>query len=251
MFKPIYDFEWNMLEIYNYNYSGKFDSYFNYLRQNIDKDGDLIEAGVFRGSSLLSVALFLKEIDSPKRVYGYDSFEGFPPVHHENDSVNNFIKLFENGEITKDHLNQYQSSKKIRDFIEGSEKVDADDISTSGNFSNTNKDLLQKKIEFLELDNIILVDGSFEDTMNDGHSIKPDKILGGIIDCDLYNSYKSCLDFFWPLLIDTGELYLDEYYSIKFPGALIAVNEFLKTSDATLLKHQVNPKDFLRYHLRK
>ena len=48
----------------------------------------------------------------------------------------------------------------------------------------------------------------------------------GIIDSDLYNSYKVALKFFWPRLIKGGCLYLDEYFSFKYPGAKIACDEF-------------------------
>lgn len=68
MFKPRFDFEWNMLGIYNYKRDGKLSRYFKFLINNLDKEGDLIEAGVFRGSTLLSVALFLKENSSDKKV---------------------------------------------------------------------------------------------------------------------------------------------------------------------------------------
>ena len=41
MFKPKKDFEWNLLGIY-YGYKpGKFSGYFDFLKKNLDKDGDL------------------------------------------------------------------------------------------------------------------------------------------------------------------------------------------------------------------
>ena len=83
-----------MLGIYNYKQEGKFSCFFEYLNKNLDKDGDLIEVGVYRGSSLLSVAMFLKEKGSSKKVYGYDSFKGFPDIYHENDSIEKFEELY-------------------------------------------------------------------------------------------------------------------------------------------------------------
>ena len=59
--KPIYDFEFDLLGIYNYNRPGKFSHFFNYLKDNHRSiPGNIIESGVFRGHSLLSIALFLK-----------------------------------------------------------------------------------------------------------------------------------------------------------------------------------------------
>ena len=52
-----------------------------------------------------------------------------------------------------------------------------------------------------------------------------------LIDCDLYESYKYTLPKAWEHTITGGMIYLDEYYSLKFPGAKIAVDEFIKKKD--------------------
>ena len=62
------DWEFSVLNIYNYNKPGPFSSYFDFIKKNHKKiPGDLLEAGVHKGKSLLSVALFLKEIGSKKK----------------------------------------------------------------------------------------------------------------------------------------------------------------------------------------
>ena len=48
-----------------------------------------------------------------------------------------------------------------------------------------------------------------------------------LLDFDLYKAYSDVLPVVWPLLRDGGAIYLDEYFSYKFPGARIAVDEFL------------------------
>ena len=59
------DWEFNVLGIYNYLKSGRFDSLFNFIKENHHKiKGDIVEAGVFRGNSLIAIAMYLKEIDS-------------------------------------------------------------------------------------------------------------------------------------------------------------------------------------------
>ena len=42
------------------------------------------------------------------------------------------------------------------------------------------------------------------------------------------NLYELALNYIWPSLTKKGIIYLDEYYSLKFPGARIASNEFFK-----------------------
>jgi len=234
--------------VYNYRQEGKLSPYFRFLENNLKKDGDLVEAGVFRGYSLLSVALFLKEKQSEKKIYAYDSFAGFPPVEDKNDSIEKFKDLYDSGNITKEHYMQVQSLIEIRkNFKEN--KMYA--LSTSNKFENTSRELLEEKIGYLGLDNIILIEGSFNETMNDHNPIRPDNILSGIIDSDLYNSYKVALKFFWPRLIKGGCLYLDEYFSLKFPGARIAIDEFLLDYDGSLIKYHDNPLDFERWFLKK
>ena len=73
------NWEFNNFEIYNFNNPGSFDGYLKFIKKNHKKiKGDLIEAGVFRGKSLLAVALYLKKIKSKKKIYGFDTWAGFP-----------------------------------------------------------------------------------------------------------------------------------------------------------------------------
>jgi hypothetical protein len=53
-------------------------------------------------------------------------------------------------------------------------------------------------------------------------------IAGALLDCDLYVSYLKALEFIWPRLSKGGFIYLDEYFSLKFPGARLAVDEFFE-----------------------
>ena len=53
------------------------------------------------------------------------------------------------------------------------------------------------------------------------------KILLANLDCDLYDSYKLALNYI-SISYKKRIIYLDEYYSLKFPGARIASNEFFK-----------------------
>ena len=64
MYKEILqDWNFNILNIYNYNKPGSLEYYFKFIKKNINKlDGDLIEAGVHNGKSLLATAIFLKKL---------------------------------------------------------------------------------------------------------------------------------------------------------------------------------------------
>ena len=113
------DWEYNVLDIYNYNKSGKLDEYFDFIRNNHDcLFGDICEIGVYKGHSLISTALLLREIGSDKKVWGFDSFNGFPS-YHDNDDLNKFEDLYNIGTISEEHFQDYQSNIKLKEFISG------------------------------------------------------------------------------------------------------------------------------------
>ncbi|WP_249262294.1 TylF/MycF family methyltransferase [Leptospira alexanderi] len=172
--KPKFDFEWNILGIYNYNREGKFLHFFQWLKENDKKiDGDIVESGVYKGSSLLAIALYLKEIKSSKKVYGYDSFSGFPPIYDDKDDPKMFQILYNQGKISKKHYEQVVSSNNLITFLKSFETTTTDKdlkpttISSSLNFNDSSLFLLNEKIKLLELDNVILVPGSFSESMTE------------------------------------------------------------------------------------
>ena len=242
------NWEFNVLGVYNYNLPGKLDNYYKWISNNhLSFDGDILEAGVFKGKSIIATAMFLKELGSKKKVYGYDSFSGFPPIYHKNDNLDMFNELYKDNKITKNHYLDHLKLKEYRKFIHNS-SINVKNISSSNDFSNTSEDSLQKKIDYLGLDNIILVKGDFNETMNGKSDFK---LIAALIDCDLYSSYKIALPFIWKKLCIGGYIYLDEYYSLKFAGARIASNEFLKENNHKALMHKKEAKDFERWYVVK
>ena len=246
---PRNDWEFNVLDIYNYKKSGKLEEYFNFIERHHDYlEGDILEAGVYNGRTLLATALFLKELKSDKLVYGFDSFTGFNSIH-ENDHIEKFDGLLDTGRITENHYMEVRKSYKLKEYLE-EEKIDPLNISTSGDFSNVNMKTLYKKIEMLQLSNIRLVSGYYKSTMTTGTSF-PSKIMAALLDCDLYMSYKIALPFIWDRLVQHGYIFLDEYYSLKFPGARIATDEFFIDKDDKPRKYKTKLGDFERWYVRK
>lgn len=137
------DWEFNVLGIYNYRKPGPFSHYFDHIIENHRFiPGDICEAGVFRGSSLLAAAMLLRELNSDKIVWGYDTFSGFPH-YHPNDDIEVFKGLRAGGRISDAHYQKVLLSQEYRGL--SVEKVDVSTVSSSGNFSNTSLPLLQKK----------------------------------------------------------------------------------------------------------
>lgn len=247
------DWEFNVFGVYNYKKPGRLDSIIKFIRDNHRNiDGDILEAGVFRGSSLLAIGMLLKELGSAKKVYGFDSFSGFPPIHNEKDDAHQFEVMFENQQISSNHIKAVRKNQQIISLLNDKNKLPSTDkISSSSNFNNTSKKFLQNKADLLELDNIILVDGPFSETMKI-HNDTPSKLMAVIIDCDLYQSYIETFKFIWKNCEPGSFIFLDEYYSLKFPGARIATDEFLKKNkSAKLIMNKHIPGNFERWHIIK
>lgn len=230
MYKTIdKDWNFNLLNIYNFYKSGPLEYYFKFIKKNFNKlDGDLIEAGVHNGKSLLATAIFLKKLKSKKIIYAYDSWEGFPSSYkdHPFDKFYNWKKMLKQKIITLNHYNEIKKNIKILSFLKKKNSLNSFNLSSSLDFSNCSINELKNKIKFLNLDNIRLIKGDFRKTMKS--NMGPKKIMCALIDVDLYESYNISLPYIWDKLNKKGFIFLDEYYSLKFPGARLATDNFFK-----------------------
>jgi len=242
------DWEFNVLGIYNFKKPGRFDALFKFIKDNHDKlPGDIVESGVFRGNSLIAIGMFLKQIGSDKKVFGFDSFSGFPAIFQPQDELSQFERMSKENLIDNNHINAVRKNVEWKKSLTKEES--SKDISTSGSFSNTNIELVERKIKLVGLDNIVLVKGPFSETMNSKTEIE--SIMAVVMDSDLYQSYLDTFKFVWPRLAYGGMVYLDEYYSLKFPGAKIASDEFLRDKNARLEMMTQQTGEFQRWYAIK
>ena len=99
------NWQFNLLGIYNFNSYGSFQNLIQFIENNHNKiEGDIVEAGVYRGNSLLSIALLLEARLFKKSLWIYDTFSGFPKLYHEKDNLKEFDNLFDENLIDKEHL---------------------------------------------------------------------------------------------------------------------------------------------------
>ena len=242
------DYIFNILGIENFcSDTSRLRFWFEHCKKNIDKiEGDIFEFGVFKGSSLISMALLLKKIGSDKKVYGFDSFNGFPP-YHANDSFDSFES---NPEIFDDeHIKKHKLLMNITNIY--NDDLSPLNISTAGNFSDTSEDIVRKRINNFELDNIELVIGEYSKTIPSFFKTYKGKVFSCNMDCDLYLSYKEALPIMYKYMTDGSFMHLDEYYSLKFPGARIACVEFFKKMNITPTKLNIPANEFERWVLIK
>jgi len=109
--------------------------------------GSVIECGVYRGFGLISWALFssiLEPVNLSRRIYGFDTFKGFPEVAKEDknsyskiksgsllcdsfDELNALIRIYDAnrflGHINKVQLIKGDAVKTIPDFVKNNEHL--------------------------------------------------------------------------------------------------------------------------------
>ena len=180
------------LGIADTSYRADFYTLSHIVRQMGTEGGLIAECGVYRGATLLGMAHLLRGA-SNFRLVGFDSFEGFPAPTAEDTLASG----------------------------------DFHDRALQGVFSDTSFDELRRKIRLLGLDrSITVVKGYFEDTL-EGWSNETFSVVH--LDVDLYQSYMTCLEFFYPRVRRGGYIVFDEYDFIAdvYPGAQKAIDLFL------------------------
>jgi hypothetical protein len=88
--------------------------------------------------------------------------------------------------------------------------------------------------------------GYFEDALRD---VKVPPIALLHLDVDLYKSYKTCLEYLFPLVVQGGVVLFDEYRNEaelrKFPGASRAIDEYVDATGYPIRQDPASRKYFL------
>jgi len=124
------------------------------------------------------------------RIYGLDSFEGFPePTAND---------AFDDGTM--------------------------DPAVHKGGLGDTSYDELSTRLRQMGLsDQVTLIKGFFDDTL---HQLATERFSLVHLDCDLYESYMSCLEFAYERMLPGAFMVFDDYNSPAYVGAKRAVDEF-------------------------
>ncbi len=191
-------------------------------------EGDYLEFGVFTGNSFIQSYNFIKKVFEEQKKYkgirtekdlkdiegiwrkmrffAFDSFQGLPELR----GIDKQTKLFDKGKYA----------------------------CTEGNFK---KNLVKAGVP---LDKVVTIPGWFEQTCTketiEKYSMKKAAIIH--LDCDLYESTKTVLDFVKPLLIDGTIIIFDDWYLFRGNpnlGEQRAFHEWKKTvEDWTFTEYQ-------------
>lgn len=82
--------------------------------------------------------------------------------------------------------------------------------------------------------------------------VAPTQIQFGLIDCDLFDGYIDAFPWMWSRLDEGGLIYLDEFYSLKFPGARRAMLKLISNLEGFELIGELDDSNqFERWFIKK
>ena len=171
-----------------------------------DIPGDIVECGVGSGSSIIFLKSLQREKEDNRKMWGFDSFEGFP-----------------------------KGSDKDSEAFRASGRPSYAKYTTLDHVLNNCK---KSGLSNDEIDSIKLIKGWIPNSL-DSYDNSSISLLN--IDVDLYQSTKDCLNKFWIHMSPGGIVMLDEYNfsddALKWPGAKIAVDEFCGENSTEVIIH--------------
>ena len=181
---------------------GNILAHYELYKKIIELPGDVIELGVFKGSSLIQFATFreLLENEKSRKIIGFDMFGEFP----ESNTVKSDVEFIENwNEAFKD------------EFL--------------------SKEDLLKSFEHKNIHHIELVAGNILETIDSYLEKNPHtKIALLHIDTDTYLPAKAGLEKLFERVVKGGVIVLDDYATIE--GETLAVDEFFADKDYSIKK---------------
>jgi len=178
----------------------RFLSMYEVFKLALPVKGSVVECGVFRGFGLMSwakLSAILEPENLTRRIYGFDTFDGFPTID------------------AKDN------SEKVRNQV--------------GDLRASSHDELLKLIELYDKDRFLghipkveLVKGDIAKTAPAFVEANPHLVVSLLfIDCDLFEPTKAALEAFVPRMPKGAILAFDELDNPIWPGETLAVLESL------------------------
>jgi hypothetical protein len=184
---------------------GKFLNHLEIYKKILELPGDVLEFGVYKGSSILRVLSFreLLENSFSRKVVGFDIFGKFPDA----------LAL--------------ETDRKFVEEFEG-----------NGGFG-ISKEELEGHLDNKGFTNYQLVKGDINETIHKYLAANPAlKISLLHIDVDVYEPTKVILESLWDRVVKGGILMLDDYGTVE--GETRAVDEFFEGQGVEICKPGFN-----------
>lgn len=182
----------------------RFLAHYELFREVVNLPGDIVELGVYRGTTLLQWANFLEARnigDRTKRVIGFDNFYGFRKLDPEDGPEDQRAGKVPGGFDSKDLETQLEEMISIFDMD-----------------------------RFIpEKQRIFLVKGDIERTVPQFVEEHPGLRVSLLhFDCDMYSPTRVGLKHLWDKVVEGGVVIFDEYGIEPWAGETAAVDEFFE-----------------------
>ena len=175
-----------------------------YIR-NENIEGDIVECGVYNGNTLAFIGEIVDELELKKRIWGYDTFDGF-------------IKS-----SFTDYDIDFKTGKKVN-YVPSNIYYSLDEVKK--NIIKNNKTNFEK---------YALIKGDILETLNIKDNL-PNKISFLRLDTDIYKTTLKQLEILYEKLTPGGILHIDDYGIC--PGVKTAVDNFFSNKNIWL--HRVD-----------
>jgi hypothetical protein len=184
----------------------RFLAQYEVFKRILDIQGSIIECGVYRGFGLMAwaqLSAILEPVNLTRRVYGFDTFEGFPSMHEKD---LNRLSEINAGALYSDSYNelseliQIYDSNRFLGHIKKVELIKGDATKTIPDFIESNKHLVVSLL---------------------------------FLDFDLYEPTKIAIENFFPRMPKGAIIGFDELNNPLWPGETMAL---LETTGISRLK---------------
>lgn len=192
----------------------RFLSCYEIFKKILNTKGSIVECGVFRGSTLMSWALF-SAVSEPanltRRIYGFDTFKGFPTVSKKDE--NRFRKTFPKELVSDSYRELSQLTKAYDDN------------------------------RFLgHIDKVKLIKGRAEKTIPQFVKDNPHLVVSLLfLDFDLYEPTKVAIEHLYPRIPKGGIIAFDELDNPIWPGETLALLESIGMKKLKIQRVEFDP----------
>lgn len=192
----------------------RFIALYELFKNVIDVKGSIVECGVWRGFGLMTwakLSAILEPNNLTRRIYGFDSFSGFPAVH---DKDANPINPAVPGDLASDSLGELQSL--IEQF---------------------------DKDRFLgHVPKVHLIDGDATETIPKFVAENPHVIISLLfLDFDLYEPTRAAIEHLVPRMPRGSIIAFDELDNPIWPGETLALVETLGVGNLRIRRFPFDP----------
>ena len=192
----------------------RFLAMYELFKRVLPVKGSVVECGVFRGFGLMSwakLSTILEPENLTRRIYGFDTFEGFPSVSDEDKAG------FGKGDVGDLRASSYDELKSL--------------------FAQYDRDRFLGHIPKVEL-----VKGDITATLPTFLETHPHLMVSLLfIDCDLFAPTKAALETLVPRMPKGAILAFDELDNPIWPGETLAVLETLGLRNLKLQRLEWDP----------